>query len=253
MEIIELGSLFNILSFIVGLVAIVLMFGIVRRTKGEIKYGFLFVLFGILAFVLFEAVKIFEAFQIINQANIVEIFSLIFIAFLVLGSWKLRSLIRGLSDFGQAFVITSADKYDNKLISIIKDVRDVCYITLKESNTKIADILDLYGINSSSIQFIDASGEKCNTDNCIEIKNNPADIKNTLDRILKEKNISCVIVDDVTALKDIQSFELPLFIQETSSLIKANEAQGYFMAKIENLSKETINDISMIVDKVIGE
>ena len=150
-------------------------------------------------------------------------------------------------------VITTDDKHDNKLISIVKDVRDICYITLKDSYPKIINIFELYGIDTSPMQFIDASGEKCNADNCIEIKNNPDDIRNTINRVLKEKNISCVIIDDITAVKKIKSFELPLFIQDTSSLIKANEAQGFFMAKIENLSKQTINDITMIVDKVIGE
>ncbi len=253
MELIELGRLFSILSFIVGLVALIILFGIVRRTKDAIKHGFLLVLFGIFAFVLFEGVNILEAFQIIPRTNILEIFVIVFILLVVFGTWKLRKLIKGLSDFGQAFVIMSSDKYDNKLISIIKDCKNICYVSLKESYTKIVDILNLYGIDTSSIQFIDASGEKCNADNCIEIKNNPDEIKSNITRILKEKKISCVIIDDATAVKNIESFEIPLFIQETSSLIKANEAQGFFMAKIENLSKQTINDISMIVDKVIGE
>ena len=253
MESIELSGLFSILGFIFGLVAIVILFGIVRRTKDDVRHGFLLVLLGMFAFVLFETVKILEAFQIIRQAMIAEMFIIVFVALLVIGMWKLRTLIRGLSDFGQAFVITSADKYDNKLVSIVKNVRGVCYVTLKEPYKKIVDVFDLYGIDTSSMQFIDASGEKCDADNCIEINNNPDDIKSTLDRVLKEKNIRSVIVDDVTALKKIESFELPLFIQDASSLIKANEAQGFFMGKIENLSKQTINDITMIVDKVIGE
>jgi hypothetical protein len=253
MDIIEMDGLFNIISFIVSLVIIVILFGIIRRTKDEIKYGFLFIFLGIITFTLFEVVKIFEAYQIINKANILELLSIVFIILLAVGMWKLRTLIRGLSDFGQAFVITSADKYDNKLISIIKDVRDVCYVTIKESYTKTADILDLYGIDTSKIQFIDASGEKCKADNCINIQNNANDIKSTINRVLKEKNIRSVIVDDVTEVKNVESFELPLFIQETSSLIKANEAQGFFMAKIENLSMQTINDINMIVDKVVSD
>ena len=253
MEPIELSGLFNILGFIVGLVAIVILFGIVKRTKDEVRHGFLFVLLGMLAFVLLAAFKIFEAFQIIRQAMLAEIFSIVFVVLLVIGMWKLRTLIRGLSDFGQAFVITSADKYENKLVSLVKDVRGICYVTLDEPYKKIVDILDLYSIDTSSMQFIDASGVQCEAENCIEVKNNPDDIKSALDRVLKEKNISCVIVDDVTAVKKIESFELPIFIQDTSSLIKANEAQGFFMGKIENLSKQTINDITMIVDKVIGE
>jgi hypothetical protein len=253
MESIELSGLLNILGFIVGLIATVVLFGIVSRTKDDVRYGFLLTLLGMFAFVLFEAIRILEDFQIVNQAIIAEIFIIVFIALLVIGMWKLRTLIRGLSDFGQAFVIASSDKYDSKLMSIVKDVRNVCYVTLKEPYKKIVDVFDLYGIDTSSIQFIDASGEKCDADNCIEINNNPDDIKSTLDRVLKEKNIRSVIVDDVTALKKIESFQLPLFIQDTSSLIKANEAQGFFMCKIENLSTQTINDITMIVDKVIGE
>jgi hypothetical protein len=162
-------------------------------------------------------------------------------------------LIRGLSDFGQAFVITSADKHEDKLISIIKDVKDICYVALKEPYKKTVQILDMYNIDTSSMQFIDASGKNVDADNCISVKNNPDDIKSALDRVLKEKNIGCVIVDDVTAVKKIENFELPIFIQDASSLIKANEAQGFFMGNIENLSKQTINDITMIVDKVIGE
>jgi len=250
---IELSGLFSILGFFIGLIAVVILFGIVKRTKDEVRYGFIFILIGILAFVLLEAFKIFEAFQIIRQAMLAEIFGIIFVAFLVIGTWKLRALIRGLSDFGQAFVLTSEDKYENKLVSLVKDVKGVCYVTLKEPYKKIVDFLDLYSIDTSTMQFIDASGVKCDAENCIDVKNNPDDIKSAVDRVLKEKNISCVIVDDVTAVKKIESFELPIFIQDTSSLIKANEAQGFFMGKIENLSKQTINDITMIVEKVIGE
>lgn len=158
MEPIELSGLFNILGFIIGLIAVVILFGIVKRTKDEVRYGFLFVLLGMFAFVLLEAFKIFEAFQIIRQAMLAEIFGIVFVVLLVIGMWKLRTLIRGLSDFGQAFVITSEDKHEDKLVSIVKDVRDVCYVTLKEPYKKIVDILDLYSIDTSSMQFIDASG-----------------------------------------------------------------------------------------------
>lgn len=253
MEPIELSGLFSILGFFIGLIAVVILFGIVKRTKDEVRHGFLFVLLGMLAFVLLAAFKIFEAFQIIRQAMLAEIFSIVFVVLLAIGMWKLRTLIRGLSDFGQAFVITSADKYENKLVSIVKDVKNVCYVTLREPYKKTVEILDMYNIDTSSMQFIDASDMKCNAENCIDVENNPDDIKSAIDRVLKEKNIGCVIVDDVTAVKKIKSFELPIFIQDTSSLIKANEAQGFFIGKIENLSKQTINDITMIVDKVIGE
>ncbi len=253
MDTITISGLFSIIGFIVGLIAVTVLFGIIKRTKDAIRHGFIFVLVGMVAFVLLEAFKVFEVFLIIPQTIAADLFAVVFVLFLVAGMWKLKTLIRGLSDFGQAFVITSEDKHENKLVSLVKDVRGICYVTLEEPYKKIVDILDLYSIDTSSIQFIDASGVQCESENCIEVKNNPDDIKSTLDRVLKEKNISCVIVDDVTSVKKIESFELPIFIQDTSSLIKANEAQGFFMGKIENLSKQTINDITMIVDKVIGE
>lgn len=249
----ELNGLFNIVGFVVGLVAVVVLFGIVKRTKDEVRHGFLYVLLGMVVFVLFEAFKIFEVFQIIDQTIVADLFGVVFVLLLVGGVWKLRTLIKGLSDFGQAFVLTSEDKYEDKLVSLVKDVKGVCYVTLKEPYKKIVDFLDLYSIDTSTMQFIDASGIKCDAENCIKIKNNSDEIKSTLDRMLKEKGLSCVIIDNVAAVKNIEKFEIPMFIQDTSSLIRANEAQGFFIGKIEDLSKQTINDITMLVDKVVGE
>lgn len=247
------SGFFSIFGFIIGLVAVFILFGIVKRTKDEIRHGFLFVLLGMLAFVLLEAFRIFEVFQIIRQAMLAEIFSIVFAALLVMGLWKIKALIRGLSDFGQAFVITHKGKHEDKLVSVVKGVKGVCYVTLKDSYKKLAEILDMYNIDTSAMQFIDASGVNCDADNCISIKNDPEEIKSNIDRILKEKGISCVVIDDVTAVKKIEKFELPIFIQDISSLIKANEAQGFFIGRMEFLDKQIINDIAMVVDKVMGE
>ncbi len=252
MNLIEYG-LFDIVGFIIGLVAVVVLFGIVRRTKDEVRVGFLLVLLGVVAFVLFEMFKVFEAFQIIGRTNMADVFVIVFILLLVGGMWKLRTLIRGLSDFGQAFVLTSKNKYEDNMVSLVKDVKGVCYVTLKAPYKKVVDFLGLYNIDTSNMQFIDASGGKSNAENCIEIQNNPDEIKNTIDRVLKEKDLGCVVIDDVGAVKKIKEFELPKFVQDTASLIKSNEAQGFFVGKIEGLGKETINDITMLVDKVIGE
>ena len=83
--------------------------------------------------------------------------------------------------------------------------------------------------------------------------NKPDDIKAALGRLLKEKDLGCVIIDDIAGLKNIEEFELPKFVQDTASLIKSNEVQGLFLGKLENMDKNTINDISMLVDKVIGD
>lgn len=252
-NLIELNGLFNVFGFLFGLVAVVVLYGIIKRTIDAVRQGFLFVLFAMIAFLAFEVLQIFEVFQIISQTIFANVFGVVFVLLLVAGLWKLRSLIQGLSDFGQAFVLTSENKHQDKLVSLLRGLKGVCYVTLKDPYKKTADFLDMYGIDSSSIQFIDASGEKCDAENCIEIKNNPDDIKTTLDRVLKEKDIRSVIIDDVADVKDVQKFELPKFVQDASSLIKTNEAQGFFIGKMENLDKETINDIGMLVDKVLGE
>lgn len=181
---------FSIIGFIVGLVAVIVLFGIIKRTKDLVKQGFIFVLIGMVAFIVLEAFKVFEVFLIMPQTIAADVLAVVFVVFLVAGMWKLKTLIRGLSDFGQAFVITSNDKYEDKLVSLVKDIRGICYVTLKEPYKKIVDMLDLYSIDTSSMQFIDASGVQCEADNCIEVKNNPEVIKNTLERVLKEKNLT---------------------------------------------------------------
>lgn len=249
-----MSGLFSIFGFFISLIVVVILFGIVKRTKDEVRHGFIYVLLGIIAFLLFEMFKIFEEFDIvIGHTLVTNVFGVFFVLFLLGGLWKLRSLIRGLSDFGQAFVLTSKDKYEDKLASLVKDVKGVCYITLEEPYKKVTDFLGLYNIDTSNIQFLDASGVKCDADNCIKIKNDPNKIKSSLDRVLKEKDLGLVVLDNIGAVKKIKKFELPKFVQDTASLIKANEAQGFFIGKMEDLGKETINDITMLVDKVIGE
>jgi hypothetical protein len=190
---------------------------------------------------------------IVPQTIVPEIFTIVFVFFLVMGLYKLKTLIKNLSDFGQAFLLTSKENYESKLVDLVKNIRGICYLTLEEPYEKIVDAFDLYGIDTSGFQFLDASGSSCTAKNCVTVKNNPSDIKSSLDRILKEKDIKCVIVDNVSAVKNVEKFEMPLFVQDTASLIKSNGAQGFFIGKIESLDKQTINDISMLVDRVLGD
>lgn len=247
------NGLFHIVSFFIGLAAIVVLFGIVSRTKDEVSRGFLFILFALIAFVFIEFLQIFEIYQIINQSILVDILGVAFVLLILIGMWQLRSLIRGLSDFGQAFVLTSNKGYEDKLVSLVKNAKNVCYVTLDKPYEEVTNMLKINNIDSSKVQFIDASGVKCDADNCIGISNNPDEIKVAIDRILKEKDLSCVIIDDIAGLKNIEKFELPKFVQDTSSLIKSNKVQGLFIGRMENLEKETINDITMLVDKVTGD
>jgi len=250
---IELSGILSIITFVIGLVGLVILYAIVKRTKEKMRVGVLFVLLGVAAFVLLKFFEILNVFQIVGQTFMTDILEIIFILLLVFGVWELRSLIMGLSDFGQAFVLTSKEKYEDNLVSIVKNARGVCYVTIEKPYKKIIDLFSLYGINSSPMQFIDATGEKGDAGNVIAIKNTPHDIKITVDKVLKEKNIKVVVIDNVESVKAIKKFELPRFVQDMTLLIKANRAQGFFIGKTENLEVQTLNDIAMFVDKVTGD
>jgi len=250
---IELSGIIYIFTFIVALVGLLIVFGIVKRTKDKMRYGLLYVLLGMVVFVLLKAFEIFGAFQIMGQTIITDLLEIIFILLLVTGMWKLRTLIMGLSDYGQAFVLTSKDKYEDNLVSIVKNVRGVCFVTTEQPYKKIVSLFNLYGIDTSTMQFIDATGGEGGAENVIAIKNTPDDIKTTLDKVLKEKNINVVVIDNVSAVKIIKKFELPKFVQDMTLLIKANRAQGFFIGKTEDLGVQTMNDITMFVDKVTGD
>jgi hypothetical protein len=250
----DINGLFGLFGFIFGLISIIFLFGIIKRTKDDIRHGFMLLFAAIVSFVVFEIFTILSSYQILSGMPVVtNVFMLVFIFFITAGMFKLKTLIRGLSDFGQAFIVTSEKSHEDKLASIVKDVKDVCFITLKNPYREVVKTLAFHNIDTASMQFIDASGTKSDAENCTSIKNNPEDIKKALDRILKEKGSRCVVVDEISELKGIKDFEIPLFIQDASSLIKTNESQGFFVGKIEKLGKGTINDISLIVDKTIGD
>jgi hypothetical protein len=246
-----LDVVFGLICLTIGLVAVAVSFGIVIRTKEVVRRCFLFVFLAMVIFVIFSFFWTFESFFTIGYVDVVDFFGLFFILFLLAGLWKLKTVIKGLSDFGQAFVLTSHGEYEEKIAFILKGVRNVCYVSLDKPYKKIVDFLNFYGVDTSDIWFIDASGAKSYSDNCISIKNNPDEIKKALERMLKEKEIGRVIIDNISAVKKIRRFELPKFVQDTASLIKANEAQGFFIGKIEDLNKQIINDISMLVDKIV--
>jgi len=251
----DINGLFSLFGFIFGLISIIFLFGIIKRTKDDIRQGFILLFAGITSFVVFEIITILSSYQmlVLDAEIVANVFMLVFIFFIMASMFKLKTLIRGLSDFGQAFIVTSEKSHEDKLASIVKDVKDVCYVTLKNPYKEVVKTLAFHNIDTSSMQFIDASGKKSSAENCISIKNNPEDIKKALDRILKEKGSRCVVVDDISELKGVKDFEIPLFIQDASSLIKTNESQGFFVGKIEKLGKSTINDISLIVDKTVGD
>ena len=200
-------GIISLVVLIVGIASIIILFGLVARTKAGMKQGFPFILLGMTTFVILEAIKVLKIFQIISSqaapSIMIDIFSVASILLFFAGFWKLKTLIMDISDFGQVLVITSKANYEDTVASLVKRIGKVCYVTLDKPSKNIADILDTYLVNRSSVQFIDASEFPCNVENCFNIKNTPDDVKIGLERVLKEKNPSCIIVDDISALKNL--------------------------------------------------
>jgi hypothetical protein len=175
-----------------------------------------------------------------------------FVSFFAIGAWKFKTVILSLSDFGQILVMTSENSHTDKIVSLLKNCKNCCYLTLNKSCKEIADLFLIYNINESAIQIIDASEKQTNPKNCITIRNNPDEIKTFIKRILIEKDFRCIILDDISSIQNIKDFELPKFIQDISAIIKSTNTQGFFIGKKEDLDNKIINDITMIVDKVEG-
>ena len=127
MDLLTASWLLSIIGFCFGLFTIGIIFAILKRTKSAIQQGFSFLFISMIAFVILETFKIFELFLILPQTIVPELFTVIFIFFLVIGLYKLKTLIKNLSDFGQAFLITSKDKYESKLVDLVKNIRGICY------------------------------------------------------------------------------------------------------------------------------
>jgi hypothetical protein len=249
----ELSQTINFILIILSLLGVLILFSIVKRTKDKMRRGLTYVLLGLLVYVSLQTLQLFSLFQIISQTLIPDILEILFITLLVLGMWKFQSLVKNLSDYGQALVLTSKEKYDDTLVSIVKNTRRVCYVTMEKPFNNIIDLFKLYNIETASMYFIDATGKKTVTTNVLSIQNTPEDIKRTLEKVLKEKTISVVVIDNISAIKTLKNFELSRFVQDMTLLIKANRAQGFFIGKLEDLGIQTLNDISMFVDKVTGD
>ena len=109
----------------------------------------------------------------------------------------------------------------------------------------------LKNTDANMIYFINTTNAKYdNIKNLVNIDNNPATLKNTLDRLLKENQIDTVILDDFVDVQKVQDFELPLFVQNISDIIKTSEARGYFIANEDKIDNNLAKDISLIVDKI---
>ena len=96
MDPIILTRIFSLIGFIIGLVSIIIVSGIIKRTKDAVRTGFIFVLISICAFVIFEAFVLLEVFLIVPQSNTADILAIVFVGFFLAGMWKLKMLIKEL-------------------------------------------------------------------------------------------------------------------------------------------------------------
>ena len=85
---IEIGIIINLFIFILSIICLFFVFGIVKRTKDTIKFGFNLLILGFVFFVLFEILKIFEYVQ--GQTYYSEVLLIAFISLIVYGFYQLN-------------------------------------------------------------------------------------------------------------------------------------------------------------------
>ena len=90
-------GIISLVVLIVGIASIIILFGLVARTKAGMKQVFSFILLGMTTFVILEAIKVLKTFQIISSqavpSIIIDIFSVASILLFFAGFWKLKTLI----------------------------------------------------------------------------------------------------------------------------------------------------------------
>jgi hypothetical protein len=178
---------------IISLLTIIVLYSIILRTKDEIKQGFILLIFSLLIFFIINIIGLLEYFRIVEFISfspiIIDFFYVLFILLFFIGVYKLRIIIKGISDYGQVLVLTSQKNLDDTIVKLIKNKKNICYITLERSIKDLFEFLDTYFINKSSFIFIDGTKNQGSFNRCINIENKPELIKTNLEKILKEKKL----------------------------------------------------------------
>lgn len=251
---IGIAGALKLLFFFIGLLFIPVLYNLYRRTQEDIKLNFLLMLIAGVLFAGFGFVSSMTFLRVFSVPLLEEAFLAAFVIVLFVSLWRMQLFVQHIADSGQSLVLVSENDHEQKLASLSGNGEKVCVVSTKWPSKELYAKLASFHVNAKNVVVLDASSVSCQGDGiCKSVGNSPDDLKSALDRMLKEKSFSRVIVDDISSISGVRDFEMPLVVQQLSEVIKANDAQGLFIGERERLDEKIISDIAMIVDNTKRE
>ena len=244
----------RLLFFFVGLLFVPVLYNLYRRTQDEMKTNFLLMFVAGIFFTVFGFVGSMNFLRVFSFSLLEDVFLACFVATLFVSLWRMQLFVQHIADSGQSLILVSQKEHASKLASLSSDGGKVCVVSTKWPSEELFKKFDMFHVNPKNIVVLDASGSTHQRNGeCIDVGNSPDTLRNSLNRLLKEKSFNRVIVDDISSIGGVKDFEMPLVVQQLSEVIKANDAQGVFIGEVERLNHEIISDIAMIVDNTKRE
>jgi hypothetical protein len=193
------------------------------------------------------AFEILSRFQILSIQMLPVISSASFIVLFSIGIWKIREIIKDLSDYGQTLLLVTKENYAKKLLGVLKQSQKTCYVYLSDLPPHVEV---LAAVNQQALTIITKRNEFLASKTIQFTQETFDSLKQLLDKTLSEHRCTMVCIDSITSLPNVRPFEVSLAIQQLRSIMKQHSVSGYFIADIKQLTYETIDDISMIVDRI---
>lgn len=243
----ELEGFMYLFSFIISLIAMLFIFQIIKRTNQMLKRGYLLLFFSVLIFGIWMSLFVFSHFQIIDVMVFSGVISIVFVILFIFGIWSILEIVKDIADFGQTLIVVNKDNYNKRILSLLKQSEKVCYLffTTETPSPSTKQLIS----NQSSLVITNKNDLSFPQVVYIDQANSDS-IKKVLNRSLQEKRYDTVILDSITSLNNVESFELPFFVQQISEIMKKHNVAGYFIADNDKINYSIIDDISMVIDRV---
>lgn len=244
----EYEGIFYTLSFLFSLIGLFYLYQLMKRTNKDLYYGHLLMFLAMISFSLFALINGLSSFQIISLRIIPSALVLVFTILMFGSLYLLINIIKDMADFGQTMMLTDNTNYQKNMIQLLKSTGKTLYVYLSKKKPDAGVVEQLEQNNSLVITTVNAGFESANK---IHLEKEDKDtLQDTIYRLLREKRFNTVVIDTITAMVQVESFELPMVIQNYSEIIKQQGAAGYFIAEKDRIDGGTVEDISMILDKI---
>ena len=231
LEYFEYEGIIYFCSFLLCLLSLVFVYQLVRRTKEGLRQGYVMIFLAMTAVTIYLGLNVLNSFQVYMVRIIPSIILLIAIGVLLIGIYRILSIIKDMVDYGQTLLLTTSSNYQKNMSQLLKQTGKTCYVYLSTTNPDPQVMQSLKQHDAVVITSKDAMFDQFNT---IHIDNeDQKTIKDTLNRILREQRFHSVIFDNITAMSDVKSFELPMTIQDFAETIDLTSSK-FLVSKFDS-------------------